>query len=71
MPDAGELAPMQQEMRPMAELCTEEQAYLFVRGLTLCHMDAVVRGQEEAQAFLRGDTTAELARRGVEAWSTA
>jgi predicted dienelactone hydrolase len=71
MPDAGELAAMQQEMRPMAELCTEEQAYLFVRGLTLCHMDAVVRGKEEAQAFLRGDITAELARRGVEAWPTA
>lgn len=67
MPEAGELAAMQQEMRPMAELCTEDQAHLFVRGLTLCHLDAVVRGQQEAQAFVRGDLMAALARRGVEA----
>jgi len=34
----GELAWILKEMRPIAELCSGEQAHLFVRGLTLCHM---------------------------------
>lgn len=63
----AELAWMQKEMRPIAELCSGEQAYLFVRGLTLCHMDAMLREKEEAQRFLAGDIEAELAKRGVDA----
>ena len=66
MPLTGELASLQKEMRPIAELCSGEQAHLFVRGLTLCHMDAVLRQQEEAQRFLVADIEAELAERGVE-----
>ena len=62
-----ELAWMGEEMRPIAELCSGEQAHLFVRGLTLCHMDAVLRNQKEAQRFLAGDMEGELARRGIEA----
>jgi dienelactone hydrolase len=62
----GELAWLPEEMRPIAELCSEEQAHLFVRGLTVCHMDAILRQQEEAQRFLLGDIEAELAQRGVE-----
>jgi hypothetical protein len=54
-------------MRPIAELCSGEQAHLFVRGLTLCHMDATLRGREEAQRLLIGDMEVELARRGVDA----
>jgi len=54
------------EMRPIAELCSGEQAYLFVRGLTLCHLDAILRRQEEAQRFLAGDLETELRRRGVD-----
>jgi hypothetical protein len=69
MPDAGDLAAIQKEMRPMAELCSEEQAHLFVRGLTLCHMDAILGRQEEAHALLNGNIDAERTRRGVEAWS--
>ncbi|MBO0799368.1 MAG: alpha/beta fold hydrolase [Blastocatellia bacterium] len=63
----GELAWIPREMRPIAELCSEEQAHLFVRGLTLCHMDAVLRRQEEPRRFLAGDIEAELAARGVDA----
>jgi hypothetical protein len=70
MPDAGDLAAIQKEMRPMAEFCSEEQAHLFVRGLTLCHMDAILGRQEEAHALLNANIDAKLARRGVEAWST-
>jgi len=64
----GELAWITKEMRPMAELCSGEQAHLFVRGLTLCHMDATLRGQTEARRFLAGDIEGELARRGVDGW---
>lgn len=66
MPFSAELAQMQKEMLPIAELCSGEQAQLFVRGLTLVHMDATLRGQAEAQQFLAGDVEAELAARGVE-----
>jgi dienelactone hydrolase len=62
---AGELAWIPQEMRPIAELCSGEQSQLFVRGLTLCHMDATLKRREEAQRFLGGDLEAELAERGV------
>lgn len=65
-PFTGELAWIPKAMRPFAELCSEEQAHLFVRGLTLCHMDAVLRQQNEARRFLAGGLAAELAARGVE-----
>jgi len=54
-------------MRPIAELCSGEEAHLFVRGLTLCHLDASLKRRPEAQAFLTGDVEAELAKRGVSA----
>jgi dienelactone hydrolase len=54
-------------MRPVAELCPGEQAHLFVRGLTLSHLDASLRGLAAAERFLAGDVEAELAARGVEA----
>ena len=62
----GELALIQKEMRPIADLCSGEQARLFVGGLTLCHMDAILKGQDEAQRLLRGDLEAELALYGVD-----
>ena len=62
----GELAWLPREMRPIAELCSGEQAHVFVRGLTLCHLDAILRQQEEAQRFLAGDIEDALAARGVE-----
>jgi dienelactone hydrolase len=67
MPFTGELAWIPKEMRPIAELCSGEQAHLYVRGLTLCHMDAILRQDEEARHFLGGDIEAELAMRGVDA----
>jgi dienelactone hydrolase len=66
MPWAGALDWIPKEMRPIAELCSGEQAHLFVRGLTLCHMDAVLRRREEARRFLVGDIEAELAMRSVD-----
>lgn len=67
MPFTGELAWVPKEMRPIAEHCSGDQAHLFVRGLTLCHMDATLKRQEEARRFLAGDLEAALAERGVDA----
>jgi dienelactone hydrolase len=66
MPWTGQLAWIPKEMRPIGELCSGEQAHLFVRGLTLGHMDAILKRQEEAQRFLVGDMEAELAEQGVD-----
>jgi predicted dienelactone hydrolase len=66
LPLTGELAWLPKEMRPIAELCSGEQAHLFVRGLTLCHMDAILKGDDQAQRFLAGDVKTELASRGVD-----
>ena len=66
MPFTGELAWIPKEMRPIAELCSGEHAHLFVRGLTLCHLDATLGQQEQAQQFLLGAIEAELAQRGVD-----
>lgn len=66
MPWTGELAWLT-EMRPITELCSGEQAHLFVRGLTLCHMDATLRRQEGARRFLLGDLEVEFAVRGIDA----
>jgi hypothetical protein len=52
--------------RPAAELGTGEQAHVFVRGLTLSHLDAALR-RLDAGRFLAGDVEGELAARGVEA----
>jgi dienelactone hydrolase len=63
----GEAAWIPAAMRPMAELASGEQAHIFVRGLTLAHLDATLRQSEAAQRFLDGDVEAELTARGVEA----
>jgi predicted dienelactone hydrolase len=61
-----ELAWMGEAMQPIAELSSGDQAHLWARGLTLCHMDAHLRNKEDAQRFLAGDIAAELAARGVD-----
>jgi predicted dienelactone hydrolase len=65
-PLTAELAWLPKEMQPISELCSGEQAHVFVRGLTLCHMDSVLRRQTEAQRFLVSDIEMELAGRGVD-----
>lgn len=52
-------------MPPIAELCTGDQAYLFVRGLGLAHMDAHLKGDLGAASFLENDAAEALAKRGV------
>jgi dienelactone hydrolase len=62
-----ELSWIAREMRPIAELSSSEQAHLFVRGLTLAHMDATLKQTPEARRFLEEDIVGELAARSVEA----
>jgi hypothetical protein len=59
---------LQKEMRPITELCTDEQSHLFVRGLTVPHFDAVLKQNDQACRFFAGDIQAELASRRVEAF---
>ena len=66
MPLPGDLAWLSRDMRPVGELCSGEQAHTFVRGLTLCHMDAVLKEREGARRLLDGDIQRELETRGVE-----
>lgn len=62
----AEVIQMQKEMRPIAELASGEQAHLWVRGLTLAHLDTYLKKNGAAQRFLAGDIEGELASRGVE-----
>ena len=64
----GEWEWMLNEMQPISDLCSGKQAHIFVRGLTLCHMDATLGRQQNAQQFLSGNIEAELAKRGIDAF---
>jgi hypothetical protein len=68
MPAGGDWAYMQKEMRPIEELCSGEQSHLFVRGLTLAHFDAVLKGIGASWRFWDRDIPSELKRRGVDAF---
>src|SRR5262245_5736502 len=54
-------------IKPIGELCSGARAHDFVRGLGLAHLEAALRGDEAAAAFLAGDVGAALAARGVQA----
>jgi predicted dienelactone hydrolase len=49
----GKLSWIPKEMRPVAELCSGEEAHAFVRGYALAHLDGFLRGREEARAVFR------------------
>jgi predicted dienelactone hydrolase len=63
----GEAAWIPAAMQPITQLCPAEQAHVFVRGLTLGHLDASLLRLTAAGQFLAGDVEAALAARGVEA----
>lgn len=66
MPMPPEVAEMQKEMLPISELCSGEQSHLWIRGLTLAHMDAVLKSRDQAREFLAADVEDALAKHGVE-----
>jgi predicted dienelactone hydrolase len=55
------------DSKPIGELCAGEAAYRFTRGLGLAHMDAHLKGEEEARRLLEADLAAALATQGVSA----
>lgn len=62
-----ELSWIPREMKPIAELSSGDQAQLFVRGLTLAHIDAALKQSDEARRFWQSDIVQQLAARDVEA----
>lgn len=63
----GAAAWMTAAMLPMSQLCPGEHGHTFARGLSLAHLDTVLRGNEAAQRFLADSAVGALAARGVEA----
>ena len=57
-------------MKSSDELCPGEHAYAMIQGLGLAHMDAHLRGNEQAAALLAGDLGALLGARGIDAQQT-
>ena len=47
-----ELTAIQRDMLPISELCSEEEAHRFVRGLTLAHFDSVFKNEAAAERLL-------------------
>lgn len=45
MPSEGDLAKIKADMRPIAELCTGEEAHRFIQDVTLAHFNATLQGQ--------------------------
>jgi dienelactone hydrolase len=58
----GEAAWIPAAMRPMSQLCSGDEAHVFVRGLTLAHLDAKLRGSHAAEQFLNVRAEAEVGR---------
>ena len=54
-------------MRPIAELCTGEQAGSVARALCVAHLDACLRERAEARSFLEEEIAAALTDRGLTA----
>jgi hypothetical protein len=61
-----ELSWIPREMKPISQLSSGNQAHVFVRGLTLAHMDAVLKQSEDARRFWQSDIVQQLAARDVE-----
>ncbi|HSE41287.1 MAG TPA: dienelactone hydrolase family protein [Acidobacteriota bacterium] len=64
-----ELGWLSREMQPISELCTGEQAHLFVRGLAVCHFDTFLKTRSEAIQFFQTDVAEELKNHGVDCYS--
>ena len=53
-------------MRPFSELCPEQDSNDTMRALCLAHMDANLKDDAQALAFLDTDLAATFAARGIE-----
>jgi len=71
MPQVGPMRDVARALPPISELVPGAHAYLFANGLGTAHMDAVLKHNAEARAFLAGDVVEALLVRGVVATSSA
>jgi dienelactone hydrolase len=55
----GVLAWIPKEMKPIQQLCSGEDAHRFVRGHSVCHMDAFLKKRAEAQELLAAGLSSE------------
>ena len=53
------------DVRPISDFCPGAHAYDFVRGLGLAHMDAHLKENAAAAAWLAGDLETVFATRGI------
>jgi dienelactone hydrolase len=67
MPPPGEFARVAKNVAPIGELCPPDQAYAFVRALTLAHFDAALKASEAAAELLAHSLVETLAARGIAA----
>jgi dienelactone hydrolase len=65
MPPPGPFTEIAKSVPPVDTLCPGTHAYDFNRALGLAHMDASLRGNEEAASFLAGDLPQAFADRGI------
>lgn len=65
MPPPGGFAAVAKTTPPFSELCPAEPAYLWARGLAAAHMDAHVRRDEAALAWLSGDVAGAFTAQGI------
>lgn len=63
-----EAAWIPREMRPIAELCSGEEARRFVRGLAVAHLDATLKGNPAAHRLLHEDLPRTLAANAIDAY---
>jgi len=65
---AGKAGPdLMKKAKPSSELCPGKDAYRFIQGLGLAHMDAHLKGNPDAMEFLKGDLQSILAGMGIKA----
>ncbi len=65
VPERVGFASVAKGIPPISEFCSGENAYDFLRGLGLAHMDSHLKQDGAARDFLAGDLEAHLAGRGV------
>ena len=61
-----DFAAIAEASRPFSELCPADQSHEVVKALCLAHMDAHLKGDAEAAAWLAGDPAADFAARGID-----
>ena len=64
--DGVDFAAVGEATRPFSEHCSAEHGANVVQGLGLAHMDAHLRGDEDARAFLQGNLAGAFADRGID-----